>query len=871
MPSVLPVRGRNLALIAAIALLYFVSAYLSFTFTQRSNYALVWPAAGVGVWAYVRFRWRGLVAVLLGYLLFVAVKVTAMPPWVTVRELGLIVGNLVEVVVCGLLIQYFTEHQRLLNQAQAAVGILGASVIGTGIHALIAATALCLSVAPRAAWGSIAYHWWLSNGIGVLAIAPPLLVWSSPAYHWRQPSLRRYGELAGMVAIVVAIGELSFFQRLPLEYLLIPLTVLAAFRYGTQSTAILVMGITLMACTGVAMTTHPESSPAPLILVQAFLGSLAIMAWTLLGLLTEQKTMHQLINITAQRLANTNVDLEDRVAERTRQLAIAEQAARHAQQLAEAASQAKSDFLANMSHELRTPLNGILGYAQILQRSHVTPDERQHYAQVVRQCGQHLLGLIEDVLDLSKIEARRLDLHPQPLALHVCLEEVAQMCSVRAGQKDLAFVVDLAADLPNFVVADSKRLRQVLLNLLGNAVKFTEVGQVTLRVERLPVTAAIASPRPAELPPDPAAEGAPEHGPNPAGHAPDPAHLDHDRDPCRDHAVDLGHAVLRFAVEDTGVGMTAEQAAKIFDPFEQVGSQNQREQGTGLGLSIAQRLVQQMGGTITVRSHPGQGSCFEFRVRLPLAQGEAAWTERGDRASHLEHLVGYGGDRRCILVVDDRAVNRDVLATLLEPLGFTVIQAANGREGLTLAREHLPDLIITDLAMQEMDGLSLIRTLRQYPALAETPMIVSSASVLEGDRAASGQAGSQGFLSKPVIFAELIDCLTTHLDLSWIKATEAPIPVLGPGKPHLDCPLPGAATWTIPPVTALAAVREAIELGDMLGVEREAKRLANLDARYQAFCDRLLTLARSFDDVGLMQFMRQWTQQHDGQPTVSEG
>jgi signal transduction histidine kinase/CheY-like chemotaxis protein len=822
MPTVVPARVRTLALIAAIALLYFASAYLSFALTQRSNYALVWPASGVGVWAYVRFRWRGLAAVLLGYVLFVAVKVATMPPWVTVRELGLIFGNLVEVVVCGWLIQRFTDRCRLLHRAQAAASIFGASAIGTGLHALIAATALCLSVAPREAWGDIAYHWWLSNGIGVLAIAPPLLVWSSSAYQWRQPSLRRYGELAGVVAIAIVLGELSFVQRLPVEYLLIPLTVLAAFRYGTQSTAVLVMGITLMACTGVALTPpNPDASVAPLVVVQAFLGSWAIMTWTLLGLLAEQQTMHRLINTVAQRLAQTNVDLEDRVAERTEQLAIAEQAARQAQHQAEAASQAKSEFLANMSHELRTPLNGILGYAQILQRSHVTPDQRHHYAQVVYQCGQHLLGLIEDVLDLSKIEARRLDLYPQPLALPALLTEVARMCAVRAEQKDLGFVLDLAADLPNFVVADGKRLRQVLLNLLGNAVKFTEVGQVTLRVERLADEGAIAPPL----------------------------------------ASSLGDAVLRFVVEDTGVGMTPEQAAKIFDPFEQVGSQAQRDQGTGLGLSIAQRLVQQMGGAITVQSQVGEGSGFEFRVRLPLAEGDMTPPGPGDRPELPAQVVGYVGEPRCILVVDDRAVNRDILATLLEPLGFTVLKAANGYDGLTLARAQLPDLIITDLVMQGMDGLRLIQALRQDPALLETPVIVSSASVLDGDRDASCQAGSQGFLPKPIVFAALIDCLTTHLDLTWLANPQAPALVSKAGGRAPKRTEAGSLPWTVPPMADLAGVREAIELGDLLGVGQEAQRLADLDRNYQAFCDRLLALVHSFDDVGLTQLMQQCDRQ----------
>ena len=318
--------------------------------------------------------------------------------------------------------------------------------------------------------------------------------------------------------------------------------------------------------------------------------------------------------------------LEDLVATRTRELAQARDAA-------EAANRAKSAFIANMSHELRTPLNGILGYAQILQRD-LSLDARQVAGlNVIRQSGEQLLTLINDILDLAKIESGRLDVHSDDIPLRKFLHTIGEIVGVRAEQKGLAFSCAAAPDLPAAIRADERLLRQTLLNLLSNAVKYTDSGQVTLRVIFLP--------------------------------------------PSR----------LRFAVEDTGVGIAADQLEAIFRPFGQVGAARLHAGGSGLGLTISREFVRRLGGDILVESRVGAGSTFWFEVEAPPVAAAVAIAPPPTNG-----VTGYRGPRRKILIVEDQAENRALLADMLEPLGFEVAQAVNGREGIERAKTLKPDL-----------------------------------------------------------------------------------------------------------------------------------------------------------------------------------
>ncbi|MBN2117047.1 MAG: response regulator [Anaerolineales bacterium] len=395
------------------------------------------------------------------------------------------------------------------------------------------------------------------------------------------------------------------------------------------------------------------------------------------SLMAVLKRMGGTIREQFMKLRQLNEELEDRVQERTRSLATAnrdllhaKQAADEARSAAEAANRAKSTFMANMSHELRTPLNAILGYARILKRQAGDTGPVADGAAIIQQCGEHLLTLINDVLDLAKVEAGKLDLHPAPVYLPGFLRQIIGIIQARAEAKGISLSYEALSLLPDGVLVDETRLRQVLLNLLSNAVKFTARGGVSLSVERL-------------------AEGCSE--------------------------AEEAQATLRFTVEDTEVGIPAEQMDLIFKPFKQAGEPGLRAEGTGLGLSISRQTVELMGGQIQVKSAAGQGSTFRFEVTLPVM----AITE-AERPIPAHNIVGYEGVRRTMLVADDKPYNRRLLVDMLQPLGFEVLTAGDGQEAVDTALQQRPDAMVLDVVMPVKTGIEVIQELRA-PGISKDP------------------------------------------------------------------------------------------------------------------------------------------------------
>ena len=383
---------------------------------------------------------------------------------------------------------------------------------------------------------------------------------------------------------------------------------------------------------------------------------------------------------------------------------------------AEAANHAKNAFIANMSHELRTPLNAVLGFAQLLSNDRNLTAEQVKYVQSIKRGGGYLLILINDILDLAKIEAGHFELLPTIWDSENFFENLVHIFQIRAQQKGIEFHCKSMTPIPPALECDEKRLRQITLNLLGNAVKFTDHGGVTLRI-----------------------------------------------------GYQTGY--LKLEVEDTGVGIAQDQLEQIFQPFTQLGDVLQKREGAGLGLAITRRIVEAMQGTLEVESSLRQGSCF--RVRIPA---RAVQTENVPHAAAAPpKVVGYrrrqGEGALKILLAEDIADNREVLGAFLKPLGFSLQEVENGVQCLRNATQWNPDLILMDLRMPEMDGLEATRRLRTLPDFKETPIIAVSASAFGKDREEAVAAGCNEHLPKPVEMEKLLDKLKDYLPLEWVYET----------------------------------------------------------------------------------------------------
>jgi signal transduction histidine kinase/purine-cytosine permease-like protein/ActR/RegA family two-component response regulator len=388
-----------------------------------------------------------------------------------------------------------------------------------------------------------------------------------------------------------------------------------------------------------------------------------------------------------------------------------------AKEASEAANAAKSRYVTGLSHELRTPLNSMLGYTQILQRDAGTAAHQQDALATILRSGSHLLSLIDGLLDVAKIEVGKLNLEPSEIPFPEFLQQLQRMFSPQAEEKGLRFHFELQGRMPAVVRGDEKRIRQILINLLGNAVRYTEQGEVGL-------------------------------------------------------CVSYARETATFEISDSGSGIPEAQLERIFQPFER-GDPLRQDNGVGLGLTITTLLTSLMGGELSVKSQPGQGT--QFQVRLFLSEVRVP-----QAVVHVEHnIIGYQGRRRLVLVVDDHLQHRQILAGMLEPLGFQIIQAANGQEAVRLTALHNPDLILMDLAMPLLDGWQTSHLIRRN-VLSQAPIIVVSANAFADDRERSIEAECNDYLAKPVYVPALLDKIKTHLQLEWLKRPE---PLTGPVAP----------------------------------------------------------------------------------------
>lgn len=464
----------------------------------------------------------------------------------------------------------------------------------------------------------------------------------------------------------------------------------------------------------------------------------------------------------------------------------------------------RSEFLAQMSHELRTPLNAIMGFAQILQRDKTLAERQTRALKIIDESGHHLLTLIDDILDLARIDAAKVELYPAEVNFAAFMEIVCDTIQVKAEDKSLLFTYRAAPDLPGTLRVDEKRLRQILLNLLSNAVKFTDAGRITLRVMRLAA---------------PAARGG-------------------------------NMARMRFEVEDEGIGMTQMQMARLFQPFEQVAEGKRREGGAGLGLAISRQLIRLMGGDIQVRSEPGKGSLFSFEIEVPASQRQV-------QLPLVESVpIAYVGERRKILVVDDVLENRVMLLEELATLGFVTAEASNGMEALQVVARFQPDLVVMDLTMPVMDGLEATRRLRSLPRGAALPIIATSASATTETEVRSREAGASAFVSKPIQEPVLLHAIAVLLRLDWIYDSSAGSRVKGSSSED--------GNVVPPPPHEMEVLRGLARAGNMRSIRDRADHVRGLDPRYAAFAAQLQALAEGYQSSAITTMIERYSNSCSG-------
>ena len=484
--------------------------------------------------------------------------------------------------------------------------------------------------------------------------------------------------------------------------------------------------------------------------------------------------------------------LEDLVRERTAELEAAKEKA-------EVANRAKSTFLSSMSHELRTPLNAILGYAQLLKRQNITERQRQQL-DVIRTSGEHLLALIDEILDMGKIEASKTELEEVSFDPSALLRQVFNITKIRADEKDLTMQYEARTQLPDLVRGDERKLKQALLNLLTNAVKYTHRGGITLRVS---------------------------------------------------YAA-AGPGIFRCEVVDTGIGIPQDKLEMIFEPFTQLAAEGQIREGAGLGLSITKRLLSFMQGKIGVESELGKGSTFWVEVPLSAVSAGEVPAERTEQG-----ITGYQGARKKILVVEDNVSNASVLVSMLEPLGFEVVTAENGREGVSQALELKPDLILLDLVMPEMDGLEAVRDMRQHRELDQTMIIGISATVTESARKEEFAAACEDFIAKPIGLELLLEKIGTQLDIVWERGL--------PEQPPVAAPQPaGEQPFEMPPPQDMTELYELAMRGDMRQIREWVDDLEERDKRYIRFAEKLRELTGAFKAKAILALVEHgWRNKND--------
>lgn len=743
--------------IVVLALVYYSTAEISrHVAATPQSVTPVWPPDGFASAAVIILGYQVLPGVLIGSFLANIWAFWDAQSWSTMtasilQVLGIAIGTSIGTGAGGYLLRKTIKGKHPFRRLNDVYKFL---FLTCGFAPMINATVgvVCLCLGSKVSWSSFDITWltwWISNVAGICIFTP--LILSFYEFYFKNfkvpkdskilfniakpkpPKIHQWQILEAIILVVVVIflGFISFYKGYDLEYMLIPCLVWTVLRFGQLGATSLIVIISTIAILGTVQgfgTFASKNNASSLVLLQSFIIVIVVTTLSLIAILSEKQQAITNLQQSKLRLTNKSIQLEKSKSILNDTAFILEKqniALTEAKQIAELANRAKTEFLSNMSHELRTPLNAILGLVQLLQESKNIDNQEKLDIQTIYQSGTHLLTLIDDILDISKIESGKMELHLQEVHLLSLVKNLVEIIQVQANQKKIDFIYQFAPDLPELVYVDSKRLKQILLNLLGNAVKFTNKGHVIFRV------AALKSSQLETLSSDNSSNKL---------------------------------VPLKFEIEDSGVGIDNSKLESIFLPFEQVGENNFKNQGTGLGLAISQRIADMMGGEITVNSRRGVGSVFLFTVSLQ-APKLITTTPKNDvlevnQPSYFEQNLAQKFPLK-ILIAEDNIVNQKVACKILNRLGYEEIGiAVNGIEVLETLRQHTYDVILMDVQMPEIDGIEVTKQIINDLGLENKPYIIAvTANAMDTDRELCLAAGMNDYVSKPVNVNLLVEAL----------------------------------------------------------------------------------------------------------------
>jgi signal transduction histidine kinase/ActR/RegA family two-component response regulator len=739
----------RIGVIVTLALVYYGTAEIARHIAATpQDVTPVWPPDGFATAATLIFGYQVLPGVLLGSFLaniwafFDGENLyTAIAS--ILQVLGITVGTTAGTGIGYYLFRRFIGSSNPFRRLNSVyIFLIFTSTLAPMINATSGVASLCLGAQiPWSEFSEVWFIWWISNVSGICIFTPALLSFYQ-LYRSRNPhrfTFKSFStnistlrnkltshkseviEVSSLIGIVLYISYISFYQQQHLEYVLIPCLVWSALRLGQLLTTNLIVIITTIAVLGTVRgfgSFASQNLNDSLIQLQSFIIVIVVTTLSLLAILSEKQQAFKRLKQSEQILTERTNQLENSQSNLHETALILEQqniALTQAKKNADKANSAKTEFLSNMSHELRTPLNAVLGLVQLLKSSKNLDNLELADLQTVHDSGTHLLYLIEDILDISKIEAGKMELHYQEVYLQTFLERIAAIIRVQANHKKLDFICEFSPNLPQLIWTDNKRLKQVLLNLLNNATKFTQKGHVIFRVSA-------------------------EHEKvKPEG--------------------SKSFTEISFEIEDSGMGIHPEKLKSIFLPFEQTGESRFKVQGTGLGLAISQKIINMMDSQIIVDSQIGMGSCFSFVVKMEVLPTKVSSSKPltllsnlADENWRLAHSLPLK-----ILLAEDNIVNQKVVSKILQRLGYEIDIANNGLEVIEATRDNNYDVIFMDVQMPEMDGIEATKYILES---AYRPYIIAlTANAMSSDRILCLAAGMNDYLTKPLNIDLLVEAL----------------------------------------------------------------------------------------------------------------